>query len=287
MAKPPARQPSQGGNRGRKSSSGGGRGAPSSRGRGETSKKGRGSGSLSSSGADRTSSKGGDNAPSGKKSRRRDLTGAAANLPNWVIEALARVTPDGRVAPALQALGEASEAFGEGAYRRAVRKAQQAKELAPRDTTIREVLGLAAYRAGDWQTALAELRTFRRLAGETTHLPVEMDALRAMERYDDVEAAWATLRSRGGKPAVLKEGAVVYASFLIDRGDLNQAWEIAGSGKTRPRPFEEDLRLWYVAARIAALRSDAAAASRLRNAILEEDPAFPGIDELEALISRA
>lgn len=220
-----------------------------------------------------------------QKGRRRDLHGAAANLPNWVVEGLARVTPDRRVGAALQALGEASEAFAEGAYHRAMRKALHAKELAPRDTTVRETLGLAAYRTGDWQIALAELRTFRRLAGETTHLPVEMDALRALGRDQDVETAWQTLQDRGGKPAVMKEGAVVYASYLIDKGRLDEAWDLVAPRRLRHEPFPEDLRLWYVAARVAALRSDAATASRLRNDILENDPGFPGIDELEKLIA--
>ncbi len=202
-----------------------------------------------------------------------------------MIEDLARVTPDSRVAGALTALGEASEAFGEGSYHRAMKKGLSAKELAPRDTTVREIIGLAAYRVGDWQTALAELRTFRRLAGETTHIPVEMDVLRAMNRPKDVTAAWEVLLMHGGRPAVLKEGAVVYASHLIDEGNLDEAWAVVDRGKLGVgTPFDEDLRVWYVAARIAALRNDPDTARRLRNAILESDPAFPGIDELERLI---
>lgn len=218
--------------------------------------------------------------------RRRDLSGAAVNLPNWVIEDLARVTPPQRVPAALEALGEASEALESGAYKRAVRHATQAKELAPRDATVRETLGVAAYRAGDWRTALTELRAYRRLAGETTHLPVEMDTLRALGRPRDVEAAWETLQQRGGKPAVLKEGRVVYASHLIDRGDLDGAWALVAPRSLGGKPFEEDLRVWYVAARIAALRGDTATASEIRSAILSNDAAFPGIDELEALIAK-
>jgi hypothetical protein len=205
-----------------------------------------------------------------------------------VIEDLARVTPDHRVAGALQALGEASEAFADGSYHKAVKKARLAKDLSPRDTTVREILALAAYRVGDWQTALSELRTFRRLAGETTHVPVEMDVLRAMNRPKDVEAAWEVLDQRGARPAVRKEGMVVYASHLADTGDLDTAWRIVDPGDvSRKKPFDEDLRVWYVAARIAALRGDGERAQKLRNAILLEDPGFPGIDELERLIAGA
>lgn len=198
-----------------------------------------------------------------------------------------RVTPPKRVGAALTALGEASDAFAAGSYQRAMRQAQKAKELAPRDATIREILGLAAYRLGDWRIALAELRAFRRMAGETTHLPVEMDVLRAMGRPSDVEAAWKTLQERRGRPAVMKEGAVVYGSHLIDQGDLDSAWAVVAPDRMARDPFPEDLRLWYVAARVAALRSDPATATKLRNAILEHDPSFPGIDELETLIARA
>lgn len=233
----------------------------------------------------------GTEAPTGtggrSSSRRRDLKGAAANLPNWVVEDLARVTPDRRVAPALEALGEASEAIAVGSFHKAFKKAQVAKELAPRDVTVRETLGLAAYRLGNWKVALNELRTYRRLSGETTHMPVEMDVHRAMDRPDAVEEAWTTLRKLGGKPGVMKEGAVVFGSHLIDRGDLDGAWETVRPGRLSHEPFEEDLRLWYVAARVAALRGDVDTAGKLRNSILEHDPAFPGIDDLEILIARA
>ena len=57
-------------------------------------------------------------------------------------------------------------------------------------------------------------------------------------------------------------------------------------GRLSDRPFEEDLRLWYVAARAAAMDGDGNTARRLRNAILQHDPSFPGIDDLEKLIAR-
>jgi len=219
------------------------------------------------------------------KDKRRDLKGAAVDLPRWVVEELTRVTAKERVASALEALGEGANAFGEGRYHQAVRRAERAKELAPRDATTRELLGLSAYRVGDWSTALRELRTYRRLAGETTHMPVEMDCLRALGRVEDVPGVWEELQRRGGRPGVIKEGRVVYASVLIDSGDLSGARELVAPRQLKPDPFPEDLRIWYVAARAAALAGDADEARRLRNAILEADPGFPGIDELETLIA--
>jgi tetratricopeptide (TPR) repeat protein len=223
----------------------------------------------------------------GTKDRRRDLKGAAVNLPNWVVEELTRITPKERVAGALEALGEASAAFSEGRYHQAMKWAEQAKAMSSRDATTRELLGLSAYRVGDWGTALRELRTYRRLAGETTHMPVEMDCLRALGRRDDVGVVWEELQRRGGRPGVLKEGKVVYASMLIDGGAIDEARRLVAPRGLKADPFPEDLRLWYVAARAAALDGDPEEARRLRNAILAADPGFPGIDELESLIAAA
>lgn len=216
---------------------------------------------------------------------RRDLKGEAQNLPRWVVDDLTRVTQRERVGPALEALAAAGSALSEGRHHVAVKHAQRAKALAPRDATVRETLALAAYRVGDWQTALSELRTYRRLSGETTHLPVEMDALRALDRPRAVDNAWEELRRRGAKPAVMKEGLVVYASFLIDQGEPERAYHMTTPGRIPTRAYPQDLRVWYVAAKAAAMVGKVEEAEALRNAILEADPAFPGIDDLESIIA--
>lgn len=212
------------------------------------------------------------------------LPAAAKGLPRHVVESLIRVTPAARQNAALAALAAAAEAFSEGQYHVAVKRAENAKDLASRDATIREILGLAAYRVGDWQKALRELRTYRRLSGETTHMPVEMDVLRALGRPDDVEAVWLDFKKHGGGPAVKKEARVVYASHLIDAGDYEGAASVAGSPKLIDDPWPEDMRLWYVSARIAALQGDRARAKRWADAIVLSDPSFPGLDDLDRLI---
>jgi len=285
----------QGSQKGRSSGKSGGRsgkGQPhkshSSRSQGS---RGQGSGGRSSSKAAAKGRSGssqyskGDRSEYPKGPKRRDLKGAAVDLPRWVVEELDRVTPKERVGDALEALGEAANAFAGGRYHPAMRRAEQAKQLAPRDATTRELLGLSAYRVGDWGTALRELRTYRRLAGETTHMPVEMDCLRALDRVDDIHPVWEELQRRGGRPEVIKEGKVVYASVLIDGGDIAGARTLVTPRRLAATPFPEDLRLWYVAARAAALDGDGAEARKLRNAILQADPGFPGIDELEAVIA--
>jgi len=224
---------------------------------------------------------------SSKRRRRRDLGPAAAGLPRFVVEALERVTPPERVPAALEELGAASAAMAEGRYHPAVRHARRAKELAPRDATVRETLGLASYRVGDWDAALRELRTFRRMTGDTMHLPIEMDVLRAQGRDADVEKSWQELQTRGGRPEVMKEGRVVYGSYLLDRGEARRAWELTKPDRLRRDAREADLRVWFVAARAAARLGDATTARQIADEIVRQDPGFPGLDTLEKEIAAA
>ncbi len=62
--------------------------------------------------------------------------------------------------------------------------AQEARRLAARVGIVRETLGIAAYRAGHWAEALAELRAARRLTGRSSYLPMMADAERALDRPD-------------------------------------------------------------------------------------------------------
>ncbi|MGI9641470.1 MAG: hypothetical protein ACR2N9_01670 [Acidimicrobiia bacterium] len=224
-----------------------------------------------------------ENAPQ----RRRDLKGAAVNLPNWVIESVERTTPRDRIGPTLEELGMASEALAEARYQVAIKHGQRAKSLSPQDPTIRETIALAAYRLGDWGMALNELRAYRRIAGDTTHLPIEMDVLRAQERDADVEKAWQELQRRGGHGLVMNEGTIVYASFLLDRGRVDEAWKVIDPGAITGNPNEGHLRRYFVAARVAAAQGDVAKAKRFSDTIVVADPSFPGYETLEAEIAQA
>lgn len=225
--------------------------------------------------------------PNKPQRRRRDLKGAAVDLPNWVVESLARVTPNDRVGPALEELGQASNAMAEGRYHDAAKHARKAKQLAPQDATVRETLGLAAYRIGDWDTALAELRAYRRMAGDDQHLPVEMDVHRALGRDRDVEKTWELLNRAELHPAVWKEGRVVYGSYLLDEGRADEAWDVTGPDRVGPTQHEADLRVWYVAARAAAMKGEVDTARRIADAIVLNDPSFAGLDALDREIAAA
>ena len=67
---------------------------------------------------------------------------------------------------------------------RAYQYAQEARRLAARVGIVRETSGVAAYRAGRWTDALAELRAARRLTGRSSYLPLMADSERALGRLD-------------------------------------------------------------------------------------------------------
>lgn len=205
-------------------------------------------------------------------------------LPGWVRDEIVRSTPKDRREAALSCLEQGLAAFSEDKHRQAVKALREAKDLAPRAATIRELLGLSLYQTESWEEALRELRTFRRLTGDTTHLAVEMDCLRALERDDGVHKTWQVFEERGGSRAAEDEARVVYASFLLDRGELANAWRIIKPGRLVADPAEGTLRRWAVAARVAAASGDLGTARKLVAAIREKEPDLPWLEDLEHLV---
>lgn len=65
---------------------------------------------------------------------------------------------------------------------RALEHARFARSKSSRLSVVREAVGLAAYRAGEWAEAIAELRAARRMGGGPGHLAVMADAERALGR---------------------------------------------------------------------------------------------------------
>jgi predicted Zn-dependent protease len=217
----------------------------------------------------------------GKKPQHKTITSVkGGQLPKWVRDEIIRSTPKDRREPAINHLASAMESFADERYPAAIGDLRNAKKLSPRSATIRELLGLSAYRTGHWEEALRELRTFRRITGDLIHYPVEMDCLRALKRPEDVIKAWERLQDYDISATINHEARVVYASFLLDQGRARDAWPVIKPGRLVASPSDGELRRWYVAARVAMEAGDRDAARRLVAALDEQDPDFEGIDEL-------
>lgn len=205
---------------------------------------------------------------------------ASGQLPKWVKEEIQRSTPKDRREPALKELSSAVDNYADDRFAAALPHLRKAKTLAPRSSTVRELLGLSAYRTNNWDEALRELRTFRRLTGDLIHMPIEMDCLRAMGKKADVTKTWERIREHDISATIDHESRVVYASFLLDEGRPRDAWAVIKPGRLVASPAPGELRRWFVAARVALAAGDKDAAGRLVAALDEQDLDFEGMDQL-------
>ncbi|WP_223884607.1 Replicase polyprotein 1ab [Micromonospora craniellae] len=101
----------------------------------------------------------------------------------------------------------------------ALAHAMAARRLASRIAAVREAVGLAAYHAGEWQTAIAELRTYHRMRGVQSHLAVLADCERALGRPERAIDLFRGAEQEKLEDAVAIELLIVAAGA---RGDLGQ-----------------------------------------------------------------
>jgi tetratricopeptide (TPR) repeat protein len=149
-----------------------------------------------------------------------------------------------------------------------------ARRLASRIAVVREAVGLAAYAAGDWATAIAELRTYHRMTGRQTHLAEIADCERALgrpERAIDLYPRRGPRRARQGRGdrALDRRGRA--------RGDLGQHDAAVAMLQVRELTADEDaewaarLRYAYADALLAAGRRDEAREWFARAAAVDHD----------------
>jgi tetratricopeptide (TPR) repeat protein len=124
--------------------------------------------------------------------------------------------------------------------------ARAARAMAGRVGVVREAAGLAAYAAGEWAEALAELRAARRITGSPEHLAVMADCERALGRperalgyADDPDVARLTQDQR-------VELVIVVSGARRDLGQADAAvlaLQDPAKRTSDKRPWAA--RLWY------------------------------------------
>ncbi|WP_344174211.1 Replicase polyprotein 1ab [Pilimelia columellifera] len=155
----------------------------------------------------------------------------------------------------------------------ALAHALAARRLASRIATVREAVGLAAYHADEWQTAIAELRTYHRMSGNQAHLAVLADCERALGRPERAVDLYRNAdRDAVGQPAAI-ELLIVAAGARGDMGQRDAAVAMlqvreltAEDGEWLPR-----LRYAYADALLAAGRAEEAREWFARAASIDED----------------
>jgi len=157
------------------------------------------------------------------------------------LRSLSRPTAE-RVARHLVAAGQLLDEDPQAA----LAQARAARADAARIGPVREAAGIAAYEAGEWAEALAELRAARRLTGDAAHLPIIADCERALGRP---ERALEVARSAeaGALPAALRaELRIVESGARRDLGQLDAALvTLQGPDLDRRTAAPWAARLWY------------------------------------------
>jgi tetratricopeptide (TPR) repeat protein len=93
-----------------------------------------------------------------------------------------------------------------------------ARRLASRVAVVREASALTAYACGDYETALAELRAYRRLSGDQSHLPLMADCERGLGRPAKALELLASDEAATLAPEVQRELRIVAAGARSDLG---------------------------------------------------------------------
>ncbi len=105
----------------------------------------------------------------------------------------------------------------------ALEHARAARRRGGRVGLVRETAGIAAYNAGEWQEAVSELRTAKRITGNSALLPLIADAERGLGRAD---RAIEIARSEEGRSLTGEEATemrIVEAGARMDLGEPEKA----------------------------------------------------------------
>lgn len=192
------------------------------------------------------------------------------------LRSLPRPTAD-RVASHLVAAGRLLDDDPPGALSQAL----AARRLASRVGVVREAVGVAAYHAGEWHTAITELRTYQRMSGRPTHLALVADCERALGRP---ERAIDLYRSAPRDRLTTEEAVELLIVAAGARADLGQVAaavamlqvpELVAEGPWAPR-----LRYAYADALRASGRTEEAREWFARAAEADEYAATDAADRL-------
>lgn len=127
-----------------------------------------------------------------------------------------------RVARHLVAAGQLLDDDPETAYRHTV----AARARAPRLAVVREAAGEAAYAAGHYAEALAELRAAKRMNGATAYLPIMADCHRALGNPEQALKLAKSPSVSGFSAEAKAEMTIVEAGARRDLGQLDAALRI-------------------------------------------------------------
>lgn len=210
------------------------------------------------------------------------------HLSDDVVKELRATARPGKGDILVKVFADAGGAFVAEDYGEAIRLGEQAKHIALRSATVRELLGLAYYRAGRWKEAARELTTFRRVAGATDQNPVIADCYRAMGNAERAIKLCDEIDARGVPAGIYYEGAIVAAGALADLGRIDEAIARLEHLELQPDNVEEHhLRAWYALADLLERRGRFTQAREWFEAVAMADPDATDAPDRVATLGKA
>lgn len=135
--------------------------------------------------------------------------------------------------------------------------AETAVRRAGRVAAVRETRGLVAYREGDFQLALSEFRTARRLSGSQHLLPLMVDCERGLGRPERALELAGSPEARTLATPERVELLIVCSGIRRDMGDLDAAVVLLETPQLHPsRRDPWSARLFYAYAEALLARGD-------------------------------
>ena len=187
-----------------------------------------------------------------------------------------------RVARHLAAAGLFLDQDPELAYRHAL----AARARAPRLAVVREAAGEAAYVAGHYAEALADLRAAKRMNGATAYLPMMADCHRALGQPDQAVKLAKSPSVASFAPAAKAEMTIVEAGARRDMGQVDAALRILEQAPLMSKSREQwvvRLRYAYADALEQAGRAEEALAWFHRTDAIDADELTDAADRAAAL----
>ncbi|HUD38754.1 MAG TPA: tetratricopeptide repeat protein [Streptosporangiaceae bacterium] len=161
-----------------------------------------------------------------------------------------------------------------------------ARDLAGRVGVVRETCGIAAYQAGKWAEALAELRAARRLTGQGSYLPLMADCERALGRLDRALDLVTGPQTADLPRQTQIELRIVESGLRRDQGFPEAgvvALQVPELTDERPRPGAARLYYAYADALVDADRADEARLWFAKAAAADHDSETDALERVEDL----
>lgn len=190
-----------------------------------------------------------------------------------------------RVARHLAAAGALVDDDPETAYQHTL----AARARAPRLAVVREATGEAAYAAGHYAEALAELRAAKRMNGATAYLPIMADCHRALGKPQEALKLAKSPSVANFAPEAKAEMTIVEAGARRDLGQLDAALrtlELAPLASKSRSSWVVRLRYAYADALEAAGRDQDAMAWFHRTHAIDSEQLTDADERAEALERR-